>query len=405
MSQTEASAVRRLNSIQTWSLVIGILGLMLTGLSLSFARQQFFQAYLLGYIFWLGIALGCLALVLLHNLSGGMWGALMLRFGEAGMSTLPILALLFIPLLLGIPDLYIWARPDEVARDALLQQQSPYLNVPFFIVRAALYFIVWIICGFVVRRWSLARDHSENPGKYTQRLRRLGAGGLLAFGLTASWAMIDWVMSLEPHWYSTIYAAMVVLGGVLGAFAVIVLFVVLLRTTQPLSEVVSRGLFNDLGSLLLTFVILWTYFAFSQFLIIYSGNGGQEIQWYVHRIAGGWIWVGWAVAILDFFLPFGLLIFRDVKRNAWSLGLVAALLVLAHFVEVYWLIVPSFFPTGLYLNWPFIVAPIAIGGIWIAVFAWNLKAQPIIPQHDRRFIEIAKAEIAREQAEIQARTG
>lgn len=398
MSNQAPAVVSRLNNVQTVSLIIGLGGLILLGYGVAIDRSQFFQAYLLGYIFWIGISLGCLTLVLLHDLSGGMWGALLLRFGEAGMSTLPIMAILFIPLLIGLGDLYIWTRPDQVARDAALQQQSVYLNVPFFLARVVFYFLAWIITAYWLRRWSLKRDLAQDPLTYTARLRRLGAGGLVLVGLTSSFAMIDWVMSLEPHWYSTLYPAMVVMGSVLGAFALLVFFAALLRNYEPLATVISRGLFNDLGSLLLMFVILWTYFAFSQFMLTYAGDTNQEITWYVERLADGWIWVGWAVAFFDFFLPFFLLIFRDIKRNAKILGAIALLLVLAQFLNTYWLIVPSFYPTGFYLQWMYIVAPIALGGIWLAVFAWNLKGQSILPQHDRRFFQLAEAQRAREQA-------
>lgn len=402
MSRQAPAVVDRLSSYQTWSLAIGLLGVLALGLSSMMDRSVFFQAYLLGYFFWIGLSLGCLALTLLHDLSGGMWGALILRFVEAGMSTLPIMGLVFIPLLFGLPDLYLWTHPEQVAKDAVLQQQSVYLNVPFFVARAAFYFLTWIVSAYYLRRWSLDRDHAAVPRIYTGRLRWLGAGGLILFGFTSSFAAIDWVMSLEPRWSSTIYPAMVVLGGVLAGFALTVFFAALLRDCTPLSDVISRGLFNDLGSLMLMFVILWTYFSFSQFLIIYSGNTNEEIPWYIHRLADGWIWVAWAVALLEFFLPFALLIFRDLKRNARILAGIALLLVFAHFVEVYWLIIPAFHPDGFYIHWLYVAAPIAMGGIWIAVFAWNLKGQPLIPQHDRRFIENALAERAKEQLSPEA---
>jgi hypothetical protein len=397
-----SAVVPRLRRIQNVALGIGLIGAVLLAVGAYLTPQEFFRAYLMAYFFWIGVSLGCLALALLHDISGGMWGALILRFVEAGMSTLPLMLLLYVPLLFGLGEIYRWAQPAQVAQDSILQHQSPYLNQPFFVGRTAFYFLTWIVAAFLARRWSLARDHAANPAEFTARLRRLGAAGLLLFALTSSFAAIDWVMSLEPDWWSTIYAAMIVVGGILAAFALVIVFIAVLDDREPLAGLLSKQLFNDLGSLLLMFVILWTYLAFSQFLLIYSGNGAREITWYVHRLQGGWQWVGLAVAALDFFLPFILLISRDIKRRPRVLGTIAGFLVFARLVEVFWLVMPAFHPDGFYFQWLDIVAPLAIGGLWIAVFTWNLKGQPLVPLHDRHFIESAKAELARETRQFQS---
>ena len=391
--QSSQSLTLWFNRVQRIAGAIGVIFLIAALVGAALGPAEFFQAYLLAYFFWLGMALGCLVVAMLHQLSGGMWGAVMIRFLEAGMSTLPVLMVLFAPIIAGMFYLYPWTRADQ-----LLQRQSLYLNIPFFLIRALVYFIVWISIAYFLRRWSLERDVNASPD-LTWRLQRFSAIGIVLFGLTATFAVIDWVMSLEPHWYSTIYAAMVIVGAVLGAFAFTVVVVAILDTRAPLSRVVGRGLFNDLGSLLLAFVMIWTYLAFSQFLVIYSGNLIHETPWYIHRLQGGWEWLALAVAVLQFFLPFLFLLFRDVKRNAWLLAPIAALLVFARLGDVFWLIKPAFSPDRLNITWLDFVAPIGIGGIWMAMFVWNLKRKPLLPAHDRRLIEEAAAEVAHERAQ------
>ncbi len=397
MTQTTYSVVPRLQSARNIAFVIGILGVVAAAVGAVIDPLQFFPAYLVGYFFWTGLALGCLALALLHQLAGGMWGAVMLRFLEAGAATLPLLLILFIPIALGLSYLYPWARPADVAHDAILQHQSLYLNVPFYLIRTVFYFAIWIFIAQLLRRWSQQRDETDTP-RLTSNLRWLGALGLAVFVLTASFATMDWIMSLEPHWYSTIYPAMVIMGAVLSAFAFIILVVAWLDNRAPLSQVLAPGLFNDLGSLLLAFVMLWAYLGFSQFLLMYAGNLTDEIPWYLNRTHGGWQIPALMIAILEFGLPFALLVFRDVKRHARPLALVAGLLVLMRIVEVYWLVIPAFSPNAFVLSWIAFPALIGIGGIWLALFLWQLARYPLLPRHDRRLVEEAKEEFAKERA-------
>ncbi len=394
--QTSESAARRVGRAQWLSFVIGVVALIATAGGALVAPAQFFPGYLFAYFFWLGLALGCLMLTMLHELSGGMWGAVMLRFAEAGMSTLPLMLLLFVPNVLGLLYLYPWARPDLVAQDTLLQHQSGYLNIPFFLIRAALYFIIWISLAYLLRRWSLERDRAPSPA-LDARLRLFSALGLVIFALTTTFATIDWVMSLEPHWYSTIYAAMVMMGAVLSAFAFIVLVIAWLDVDAPLSQVMAPGLFNDLGSLLLAFVMLWAYLAFSQFMLIYAGDLTREIPWYVNRTQGGWEWLALGTVIFDFVLPFCLLLFRDLKRKSVWLAVVAAVLVIARAVDVYWLVLPAFSPGVLTMNWLGLTALVGIGGLWLGLFAWHLRRHPILPVHDRHLVKQAEAEFANER--------
>lgn len=395
-NQVPGPVASRLRRVQWLAFVVGVVALAATAVGAVIAPAQFFPAYLFAFLFWLGLALGCLLLTMLHELAGGMWGAVMLRFVEAGMSVLPLMLLLFVPIVLGLQYLYPWARPDAVAQDSILQHQSVYLNIPFFLIRAALYFVLWIGMAYFLRRWSLERDRAPSP-QLDARLRLFSAIGLVVFGLTATFATIDWIMSLEPHWYSSIYAAMVVMGGILSAFAFTVLVIAWLDAYAPISQVMAPSLINDLGSLLLAFVMLWAYLAFSQFMLIYAGNLTREVPWYVNRLQGGWEWVALTAASFEFVLPFFLLLFRDIKRKAVWLAVVAGVLVLARVVDVYWLVIPAFSPGVLTFHWLDLTALIGLGGLWLALFAWHLRRHPILPVHDRHLVKQAEAEFANER--------
>ncbi|HZQ07003.1 MAG TPA: hypothetical protein VFD70_10520 [Anaerolineae bacterium] len=355
--------------------------LLLISFALAFFFPAlFFRAYLVAFVFWLGMALGCLAILMLHHLSGGAWGAVLLRILEAGARTLPWLTIIGLPLYLGIPTLFVWARPEGQA-DPLIQAKAAYLNVPFFVARTIAYFVIWNALVYVMNRWSRARDETGDV-RYNDRLRRGGAIGLVIFGFTVTFAAIDWMMSLEPEWYSTIFGAMVAIGGVLACFAFVILTFTRLARKPPLSSVWSPQLLNDLGNLLLAFVMMWAYLAFSQYLLIWAGNLRQEVTWYVLRLNNGWQVLAVLIGVLYFALPFALLIIREVKRHAWLLGLVTLILVITRWVEVYWLIEPAFEPT-LTLNVIAVVATMGMGGVWLALFARELGKRSLLAPSDK----------------------
>jgi hypothetical protein len=371
-----------LRRIQQYALLVGVIAFVACVVGALFSPVQFFRSYLLAYVFWLGIALGCLAIVMLHYLSGGAWGIVIRRFLESGTRTLPLMAVLFLPLVFGLSDIYVWARADAVAHDTLLQHKSVYLNVPFFLARTVLYFVAWIGVTYFLNKWSLIQDHQPDDQQLARRFRLLSGPGLVLYGLAVTFAAIDWLMSLEPHWYSTIYGVMVMVGQCLTAFAFAIAIAAFLATRPPLSQVLSAAHFHDLGSLLLAFVMLWTYMAFSQYLIIWSGNLPEENIWYIHRQQGGWQWIGLAVLVFHFVLPFLLLLSREVKRNARLLAGIAGGILLMRFVDLFWLIVPAFHPTGFTLHWMDVAAPIGLGGIWLAIFMWQLGGRPLLPLSD-----------------------
>ncbi len=352
--------------------------------------DAFFRAYLVAYLFFFGIALGSMAILMVQYVTGGAWGAAIRRILESCTRTLPLMALLFLPLLFGLPRLYPWARPELVAHDPLLQHKSIYLNVPFFLVRAVLYFGAWIALTHFLNRWSLEQDSRPDPA-VARRLEMLSRGGLVLYGLTETFAAIDWAMSLDPHWFSTIYGILLMGGQGLATFAFVIPVAVILARRPPLSRIISADQFHDLGKLMLAFVMLWAYFSFSQLLLIWAANLPEEIPFYLRRIEGGWLWIGILLVLGHFTLPFVVLLSRDVKRRPAALAIVAAALLLARFVDMFWLARPPLAGGGLRLHWLDFVMPFAMGGSWLWVFVWQLGRRPLVPVNDPYLPEMEAA--------------
>ncbi|HYL82448.1 MAG TPA: hypothetical protein VEU07_16640, partial [Candidatus Acidoferrum sp.] len=290
---------------------------------------------------------------------------------------------LFLPVLVGLRTLYVWARPQEVAANPLIQQKTLYLNVPAFWVRAVIYFAIWIVVAHFLSKWSLEQDRTANPS-LTRCLRMLSGPGLVLYGLTVTFSSIDWVMSLEPEWHSTMYGMIFMAGQGLQALAFVIIVSFLLASRGPLAPVALPARFHDLGNLTLTFLMLWTYTAFSQFLIIWAENLTDEVPWYLHRTTGGWQGIGLALIILQFALPFALLLSRALKHSALLLSVVAVLILGMQLVNSFWLVAPAFHPAAFSLHWMDLIAPIGIGGIWIAVFVKQLQGRSLVPLHDPR---------------------
>ena len=371
------SSLRR---IQRQAVFVALAGLTLAVIGAFFDLEQFWRSYLLAYMFWLEIALGCLGLAMLHHLVGGQWSARIRRLMETGAMTLPLLALLFVPLLFGLAMLYPWLNQEHVLQSELLQQKSAYLNLPFFLVRAVLYFVIWLGLAYLLNRWSLAQDHTGDPHLATQ-MRRLSAIGMILYVLTATFAAYDWLMSLEPEWFSSIYGLLFIAGQGLAAFALAIIGLRFMSRSAPTGSDWTQS-FNDLGNFLLGFVMIWAYFAFSQFLIIWSANIPDEAIWYYHRSQGGWLTVGMALIAVHFALPFFLLLSRRVKRKAQWLTLLAVFIFAARWVDLFWLIMPAFFPDELHVHWLDLVILIAIGGGWLAFFIGQWSGKPSLPRLD-----------------------
>jgi len=373
--------------LEKTGLVIGVAALVLcvaTGLR---SPTQFFRSYLLAYVFWISLPLGSSAILMLHHMVGGRWGFPLRHLLESGTNTVWLMALLILPILFRLPALYSWADPSKVRADPLLQYKHPYLNAPFFIVRTAIYFVVWMLLAYFLNKWSRQQDETGEPD-LTRRLRSLSGPGLPIYGLTVTFASVDWVMSLEASWFSTIYGMIFMVTQALAAMSLATLTVILLSREKSLAELISPRVLNDYGNLLLTFTMLWAYLSFSQYLIIWAGNMQEEIPWYLSRAQGGWAWVALALIVFHFAVPFLLLLSRFVKRRAEILGWVAAGLVVMSVVDIFWLTVPAFERAGPEFHLTDWLAMLGIGGLWWWRFAAQLKGRPLLPVHDPRLKEI-----------------
>lgn len=370
-----------LNRIQLASVVIGVLALGASAFGAFTNPPQFFFSYLFAIMFWLGLSLGCFAVTMILYLTGGRWGYPTRRFLEAGFMVMPLMLVLFIPIYFGFHHLYPWARPEEVSASKALQERHVYENWWAYIARQIFFLLVWTWMAAQLRKWSLEQDRT-NDAAPTRKARLLSGPGIVIYGLLVTFASVDWIVSLEKDWYTTMFGVIIFGGQVLVAFAFSVIMLTLFRKQPPFATTVEKVHYHHLGNLLLTFVLFWTYVSFGQLLIIYSGDIPHEIKWYLHRIAGNWKAVVAAIAAFHFFFPFFLLLFRSMKRHIAAITILAAILFLAHVVDTYWLVMPSLHQHGIEVNWQDFTAPIGVGGLWMACFFWWLKSAPLLPQND-----------------------
>jgi len=361
--------------IRQRSLLAGIIGLACCLLAALISPAHALRAYLVAFNFWLGIALGCLVLLMLQHLTGGIWGLVLRRVFEAATRTLGLLALLFVPLLLGLPRLYEWVD----STDPHLVEKDWYLNVPFFIARAAAYFVIWLVIAFFLNQWSAAQD--QGPFN-SRRFRLLSGPGLVLYGGTITFASIDWVMSLEPHWYSTMFPVLYAAAQILQGMAFSVALLVYIGSQPAIEALLGPTQRRDLGNLLLAFVMMWAYLSFSQFLLIWSENLPEEIPWYLRRTRGGWQWLALLLIVFQFALPFVLLLSREIKENPRRLAAVALLVLAMRYLDLFWWIEPAFEDGVSIYILVHVAAMIGLGGIWIWYFLNQLAKRPLLPLHD-----------------------
>lgn len=368
--------VFRVQRIGMIAAAVGIVG-CIAGLLTQ--PEQFFRSYLFGFLFWVFLAFGATALLMVQHLSGGMWGLVNRRTLEAGSRTVPIVALLFLPVALGASHIYEWTHPESVSE--IVRMKLAYLNVPFFIGRAAFYFLVWMVLAYFLNKWSLQQDSRASSG-LTDRLENLSGAGLVLMALVITFASVDWAMSLSPDWFSTIYGVLFIIGQALAAFAFAIAVLVRLIDREPFASVVSKNHLHDLGNLLFAFLMLWAYITLSQLIIIWSANLPEEIPWYIRRFHGGWQWVGYALIVFHFAVPFVLLLMRKTKRSALLLAKVALAILAMRFVDLFWTIVPEFHRERFSIHWLDLAAPVALGGFWIAAYLRQLVARPLLVADD-----------------------
>jgi hypothetical protein len=386
----EPELIERLSRLQVRALIVGVVGLAVGFAAWAVWPVHFFPAYLVGFLYWLGISLGCIGLTMLHHLVGGSWGLVIRRPLESGaMNVLP-LAVLFVPIALGMESLYPWARGGSGGHEAG-GEHSVYLSQSFFLIRAGIYFAIWIVMGLGINALSNRQDATTNAGP-SRWLQAISGPGIVLLFLAATFSAIDWGMALDAKWTSTIYGVMIIIGDALATLAVMIVMAGILAADRPMSEIATPGRLNDLGNLMLAFVMLWAYMSFCQFLIIWSGNLSEEIPWYLRRTRGGWEWVALSLIVFNFFLPFFVLLFRSNKRDTTRVSRVALWILFMHWVNFVWLVVPaSTDPASPRILWAEVLlsAPltIGIGGIWIAFAVSWLKRRPLVPLHDPNLIE------------------
>lgn len=351
---------------------------------LGFVLPQASAAYLVGYVFWAGVSVACLLLVMLHYLVGGNWGYPVKRFFEAGSLVIIPMALLLIPVILGSRALYPWT--DTAHLDELLLHKRPYLNLGAFIVRAVIYFAIWGGLAYLLSQWSAAQDRTADPA-ISYRAQTLSGPGMVITFVAASFAAIDWCMSREPHWYSSLYGPLLIVGWGLSAFALAIVAIHFLGRHEPLRRVATVDRVHDLGNLMFAFTIIWAYMSFMQFLIMWSGNLSEEIPWYLRRTGGGWQIVAILLMVFQFFLPFFALLFRDVKRGVASLAIISLIILVMRVVDLTWMIVPASndpaHPTFALI--PVLLVPVAVavvGAFWVGCFLWALGRSPLVPLHN-----------------------
>ncbi len=377
-------------TFQKRALIVGVVFLLLLGVGAIINRPQFFHSYLVGYLFWAGIALGSLALLMLQHLTGGHWGLVIRRVLEAATRTLPLVAVLFLPIIIGAHHIYPWTHDEEMSKTpALAQKARLYLNMPGFVGRAVLYFALWGTLAYLMNKWSWEQDRTAER-RFTKRMRMLSGPGIMIFVLTVTFASVDWAMSLNPEWFSTIYGLLFVGAWALSALAFAIAMMALVGRREPLARVVRPNHFQDLGKLMLAFVMLWAYFSFSQYLIVWSGNLPEEIQWYLPRVSGGWGAIALSVVIFHFALPFMLLLSASLKRDAGKLLILAIVILIIRQVDFFWMIAPEF-THSFHVSWMDVVAPIGIGGIWLAMFFWQLSKRPLVPINDPQYDSLLAA--------------
>jgi len=366
------------------ALIVGIIFFIASVAGWYMDSAQFFKSYLVGYVFWLTFALGGLFFTLINHLFGSIWNIVLRRIGEAAMYSFPILAVLFIPILFGMHDLYHWTHEEDVLKDPILLAKSGYLDITFFTIRAIIYFAIWFTISKVLYTISLKQDKDPDD-KHILRMRQISAPGMILFTLSITFASFDWLMSVEPHWFSTIYG--VYFFG--GAFLTIISFVVImaqnLRAKGFLTNEITVEHYHDLGKLFLAFLIFWGYIGFSQYFLIWYANIPEETIWYTVRWENGWNYITLLLVVGHFTLPFFVLLLRSVKRNLMLMKLIAIWILVMHLFDVYWLISPALsHGHGPHVSWIDFTVLLGIGGFFIWNFWNNLSSHPLVPVGERR---------------------
>jgi hypothetical protein len=398
MTAQDYKAPESVSRLEKRALIIGVLGLVGCIIGWNIQKDVFIRSYLVAFLAVLGLSLGSLGLLMLQHLTGGHWGILIRRPLEAASRVLWLVAGFFIPLIFGMKYLYSthvvggesrlgWLNQPKAGEEgALSHLQQSWLTQNAFLGRAALYFLIWIGLALLFNAMSAQQDANKDDRKLRARIKFFAGPGIILYVFAMTFAAIDWVMSLSPHWASTIYGFMFVAGQAISAMALMILVIVMLSEKEPFSRFIQERHLHDLGKLLFAFNMLWAYFSFSQLLIIWSGNQPEEITFYHQRLQGGWGFVAVGVLLLHFFLPFLVLLSHDVKRNRRLIPIVAAWMIAMRVLDLFWLTRPEFTRMALPNLWD-LAAILGLGGLWFWFFAGQLKRRPLLPLGDPKLEE------------------
>jgi hypothetical protein len=383
-------APAELNGLRSLALGVGGIGTLIWAVGLYLDPEQALRSWLLGFIFWAGIGIGAIGLIILQYLTGGAWGVVIRRTLEAASRTLPVIIVLFLPIAFGVTRLYEWTH--FAPTDHVIEHRGWYMTVSGWTMRSVIYFAIFGVMVYLLNKWSANQDKSadfEEAAGWLGRATAFSGPTMVIFALTVTFAVVDWVMTLEPHWFSTIWGLLFVAGWALSCICFTVVFLAFLHDKVPMNRVLGRRHFHDLGKLMLALVMLWAYFNFSQYLIIYSGNLPEETVWFIKRSTGGWGWIAWALILFHFAVPFLILLQQGLKRRPVRLAAVAIFILFMRLVDMFFLIGPSprinahGGPQGAFIvSWMDLVAPLAVGGIWVWYFLGQLMKRPMVPVMD-----------------------
>jgi hypothetical protein len=366
--------------------VVALLGVVACAILGPGNPKQFYFSWLVSFLFFMSLALGALFFVLINYAAQGGWGIVLRRTAETIFSTIPLMAILFLPVVFGLHDLYEWAHADAAEHDALLRWKEPYLNVSFFLIRAALFFVIWSLFAIVYYRGSTGQDATGDPA-VSARLRKFAGPAIIVLALTQSFAAIDWIMSLTPHWYSTMFGVYFFAGSWIGFIALLSVIAPAMRGAGLLDTLISKEHLQDVGKFLFAFTAFWAYIAFSQFFLMWYGNMPEETIFFKARMEGSWLTVSLLLLFGHFFAPFFYLMGRSVKRNGLTLAIGGLWLLFMHFVDLYWQVMPTLHPEGLSPSLLDVAAMMAVGGSFVAVAGWLMRRKALVPVRDPRLAE------------------
>jgi len=363
------------------SFIVAVIGVVFSVLGFFVDSAAFFYSYLTAFVFWTSITLGGLFFTMLHHITGAVWSTVLRRLMESIMQTIPLLALLFIPIIFGIADLYHWSHSDAVLSDSLLQKKAPYLNIPFFLIRTLIYFAVWFLLAHFLYKISLQQDKEFNPIQIT-KFRKISAPGIILFALTITFAAFDWLMSLDPHWYSTIFGVYIFAGSFLSTTAFLVVITQAIRKRGFLQRTITTEHFHDLGKFMFAFTIFWGYMAFSQYFLIWYANIPEETIWYLHRWEGSWKYITMVLVFGHFVIPFLGLMTRASKRNLTYLKVMSLWILLMHYFDIYWIVMPVRYAHHFHFSWIDLTTFVGVGGIFLW-FMWSkFWGRALVPVKD-----------------------